>query len=523
MIALDQTRTKRLVAVHGWSGTVLGLLLYAVVLTGAIAVFANEIGTWSKGGENRASAVEGRLHKPLYDLARSVDPSFHEEIMIRPAGDHRLRFSFQRHELNDETGQIEDYAKVFYVDGATGETLSTETGFLRDLGGRNPGDALERFLVDLHVRLYVPQPWGLFLTGVLGLAMMVAAVSGFMMHRHLLRDLFTAPRERGLLSDRRDRHVLAAAWGLPFSILLAFTGAFFSFAISLGLPIVAMVAFGGDQEAIIERVLAVPQSENPVAAPLASLDYIVMDSTKRTGKAPVLITIENYGRDDARVTTNHGYAQGALLPISLMFDGHTRAFLGEKPTLGTTPSTGSAAVSLMGPLHFGNFSGLASKTAWFALGLAMSFVVATGMQLWVKRRAEDPRWRQFGTIVEITVWGLPLALLGSAVAFFIMLPTGNTLWWTPFGFLLAAGAAIWIGLRTENVSGTFQPIIAALCIGLPVLRHLTGGTSWSEALLEGETTVLTIDILLVIAGLALLRYGTTPRRVAPEPVLEPAE
>lgn len=43
MIALEQAKTKTLVAVHGWSGISLGLLLYAVILTGMVAVFAEEI------------------------------------------------------------------------------------------------------------------------------------------------------------------------------------------------------------------------------------------------------------------------------------------------------------------------------------------------------------------------------------------------------------------------------------------------------------------------------------------------
>ncbi|MEL6204183.1 MAG: PepSY-associated TM helix domain-containing protein [Pseudomonadota bacterium] len=505
MIALDQTRTKRLVAVHGWSGTVLGILLYAVVLTGSVAVFANEIGHWSRGGGESATQISGRVHQPLMDLSRTVDPSFLEEVTIRPEDGGRLRIAFQRHQPNPATGRVEDYAEVFHIDAATGAVRSRETGYVQELRGDDRMAALEQFLIDLHVRLYVPEPWGLFLTGVLGLAMMAAAVSGFMMHRHLLRDLFAAPRARGLLADRRDRHVLAAAWGLPFSVLLAFTGAFLSFAISLGVPLVAMVAFGGDQRALVETVVGAPQVTTKAQALPASLDYVVLESTERAGAPPSFILIENFGTDAALVSSFHGYTKGGITRKTLMFDGATRAYLGEKPTLGTEPSAGSAAVSLMGPLHFGDFAGLASKTAWFALGLAMSFVIASGLQLWVHRRSEEPVWRRFGRVVEIAVWGLPLALLGTTVAFFLAAPAGDTLWWTPAGFLISAGLVVWLGLRAGDVACAFRPIAAGLCIGLPVLRHLTGGTSWSEALIAGQTGVLTIDILLIAVGLVLLQ------------------
>src|SRR3546814_12476134 len=81
---------------------------------------------------------------------------------------------------------------------------------------------------------------------------MVAAVSGFLMHRHLLRELFTLRRRRGDLLSKRDAHAVAGSWNLLFSFLLAFTGSFFSFATSFGVPVMAMVAFNGDQAKAFE-------------------------------------------------------------------------------------------------------------------------------------------------------------------------------------------------------------------------------------------------------------------------------
>ena len=47
MIRLSQDRSKSMLAIHGWSGVLFGLLLYAVIVTGMISVFADEIGEWS--------------------------------------------------------------------------------------------------------------------------------------------------------------------------------------------------------------------------------------------------------------------------------------------------------------------------------------------------------------------------------------------------------------------------------------------------------------------------------------------
>ena len=43
------------------------------------------------------------------------------------------------------------------------------------------------------------------------------------------------------------------------------------------------------------------------------------------------------------------------------------AFEDPKPLLGTTPSAGSAAISLIALLHFGYFARLLSKVVWFSL------------------------------------------------------------------------------------------------------------------------------------------------------------
>ncbi|MEM1275969.1 MAG: PepSY-associated TM helix domain-containing protein [Pseudomonadota bacterium] len=523
MIAMTQSRTKRLTAIHGWSGVVLGLLLYVVIVTGAVAVFAHEIGIWSQGGVHAEHGLSGKVDRHLRKSAREIDPKFYEEIFVSNDENGALRLSFRTHERNPATGNIEDLAINLKVDPQTGETLERKEGFIRDIAGPDRAAALERFLVDIHVRLYVPAPWGLLLTGILGLMMMAAAVTGFLMHKHLIRDAFLPARGRERLVSARDRHVLAASWSLPFGILLAFTGAFFSFALSLGVPVLATIAFGGDQEALVEMVLSTQGEIDQTPAPLASLDYILADTTERVGNAPRTLLIEHYGIASARVTAFHQPASGDLTSQNLLFDGVSRAFLGVKPALGQVPSTGSTLVSLMAPLHFGSFSGLISKMIWLALGLAMAYVTATGLLLWTRRREEERVWRRFNRAITITIWGLPIAMIGSTYGFLFTLPAGDTMWWTPASFAVAALASIWMGVGKRDPSATYAKVLGMLCLGLPLFRHVMGGTSWSEALLTGNGIILSIDILLVIAGVLLLRpAGQEALRTGPR-VIEAAE
>ena len=521
MSFLSQAKTKRFLAVHGWSGTVLGLLLYVCIFTGSIVVFDTEIDAWSQGLVTEERVLGPRIDHHFRTAARDVDRSYYDEVQIARTAEGDLRYTFHTHDTDPETGQLTEPTVIMTLDPDTGEVLERWEGLSSDRP-REPGSALADFWVELHVQLYLPNPFGLILVGVLGMMMMAAAISGIIIHSHVFRDAFVAGRSATRLVGARDLHVLAGTWGLPFAFILAFTGAFFGFATSVGIPVMATAAFGGDQEALIETVIGTPEEVDLSQAPMASLDYVIMEATERSGGTIGSIEIRNYDSAGAQIIVRAAAAEGNLSGTLLAFDGVTRSFDGERPFLGQVPSLGSSVIELMVPLHFGNFAGLASKTVWLGMGLAMAYVTATGMLLWTKRREDVPLWQGFRRWIVVTIWGLPVAMLTSAVTYFLSLPAGDPHWWTPVGFLLGAGFAIFIGSRRPDGPETLRLTNAALCLSLPLLRHLTGGTSWSEALIGGGADILVIDLILLVMGLALLRKS---RQVRHERLMtqEPAE
>lgn len=523
MSFLSQAKTKRLLTVHGWSGTILGILLFACIFTGSIVVFEDEIQDWSSGGVGQYSGLGTRVHHEFTQIARDVDPRYYEEVSLFRLPSGGMRYLFHTHETDPDTGQIVEYGVRVISDPKTGGVAERWEGPLRELPSDNRS-ALRDFWVDLHVQLYLPNPYGLVLVGVLGMMMMAAAISGILIHRHVVRDAFVAARETKRLVGARDLHVLAGTWGLPFAFILAFTGAFFGFATTIGVPVVALAAFDGDQAALVESVLGIEEDVDLTPAPLASLDYIIMQASEISGTTAHFVRIMNYGAAGAEVLVTVGASNGSLSGGILAFDGVSRAFEGERPVLGTVPSLGSSLFSIMAPLHFGNFAGFASKLVWMGMGLAMAYVTATGMLLWTKRREEIPRWRAFRHWIIVTIWGLPIAMLVSAVAFFLSVPAGDPHWWTPFGFLVGTLGVIVQGLRRRDPQPQFRLVAAGLCLIMPVIRHITGGTSWSEALLQGGTEILVVDFLLLVLGLLLLRKARPSEiNAKTETVLEPAE
>ncbi|NKF21235.1 PepSY-associated TM helix domain-containing protein [Solimonas marina] len=507
MIRLPQRETKSLLAIHGWSAVCLGLLLYVVIVTGVACVFADEIGDWASPlPEAPTARFPSGIDAPLRTFAESVDPSQRDAFFAFPRAGGRMYAQFH-HDARDASGKMVEHDIAVDIDPATMQIENRREGDDDALAAADRTNAISNFFINLHVRLHVPEPWGLLLTGVLGLAMMVAAVSGFLIHRHLIRELFTLRRRRDLLSAR-DAHVVAGTWNLLFSFLLAFTGSFFSFASSFGVPVMAMVAFNGDQEKALETMVGNPPASDPRPATLANLDAMLADARTRTHSEIYYIGIEHWGRADARVSVTMLPPEGELLGTTYVYDGPSGGFQYEKPALGRVPSVGGALYGLMAPLHFGNFAGVLSKGVWFALGFAAAYVALSGMRLWTTRRAAEPGWRPLTRAVAGIGHGLPLALTAAAAACFIAQIADAELEPVMMRSFLAvlalALAACWMVRDAERVSRALLLLNGVLMLALPALRLLAGGPGWGAMFATGQFAVPAIDSALIIAGLTCL-------------------
>ncbi|MEM6680671.1 MAG: PepSY domain-containing protein [Pseudomonadota bacterium] len=516
MSFFGKATTKRLVAVHGWSGTVLGLILYVVVLTGSIAVFATEITEWTSGSSFSHTAFDQPVHDTLVTLADDIDPAYMDDIAIFSRTGGLLQVLFHTHEKS-ENGTLRDKGTRFLLDARNLEIQDRQDGYLDEMPSGQDG-LLTSFIVRLHINLHAPNPWGMWMTGVLGFVMLIASISGIFLHRHMIRDLFVAPRWSSVLLNRRDRHILAGSWTLPFGFLLAFTGMFFSFAGTLAVPVVAVVAFGGDQEKLLELATGVPVQVDPRPGQRANVDEILAHARRVAGSAPGSVSIQHWGRKDARITVAHAAPETGLLGSRHIFDGATGAYLGEKPAIGPKPSTGSDVIGLMGPLHFGHFGGLLSKIIWLSLGLATSYITLTGLQLWVERRSDQPGWAWLGPTVITVGYGTGIGLAASGAAFFLSLPSQQADFWTPAGFLIGSALSILIGMalrRNGALERSLAGVLAALLIALPILRMVMGHGGWATHFAQGHAAVIGIDLTLCAAGALIAWWAFIRQQFGP--------
>ena len=510
MFAIRKETHLSLLAIHGWSAIILGLFLYLVIITGTIAVFADEISGWASPAKKHAEQLmPAGTGAKIAEMAATVPEENLEEVFLFPSSSHRLRVFFHGHheeetseeQPSEETHEQHDILMV--LDTSTMELMQHLEG--DDLFSAVKADALADFIVDLHVRLLMPNRWGLFLTGLLGFAMMAAVVSGFIMHRHLIAELFTQRRKSNPVLQSRDKHVVASSWNLPFAFLLAFTGAFFSFGGALGLPALAFVAFGGDVESAQEAILAPIQLEDDRLAPLVNLDTVLQDARKRANAEPNTVQVRHWGRADAHIQVLFDTPQKQLTSEIYNYNGTSGEFLGAQPRIGREESLGGALTAIMDPLHFGDFAGLFSKTVWFSMGCATAYVTLSGLVLWGRRRDQTTRGRRFTLVTEWLGYGLPTSLIGVFCTYFLLIDIVSpdqlraTLSYVFLSFLVLS--AIPCGIAPAHTKGSLLLTSALLLVALPLCRMSASGISWfSES--GQQSLVISGDLLALIIACA---------------------
>ena len=98
MIRLSQARSKTLLAIHGWSAVALGLLLYAVIVTGTLAVFEDAIGVWADPMPVApVEEIPNGTGALMADIAARIDPAYLDEVFLFSGTGEHLRVLFHYH------------------------------------------------------------------------------------------------------------------------------------------------------------------------------------------------------------------------------------------------------------------------------------------------------------------------------------------------------------------------------------------------------------------------------------------
>ena len=411
---------------------------------------------------------------------------------------------------------------MFRVDAANGRGPRAPRRLHLERAAAWETSALRQFLVDLHVQLYLPDPWGLILTGILGLMMMAAVISGVLMHRHLIRDLFVAERAGGPagLGARPAR----AGGELEHSLRLP---------ARLHRLVLQLRRHGrlsrwwprSPSAATRRRCRRRSSSRRCPRTPprrrsRASTPSSPNSRTRAPGRSPISASRTTGAPTPASIVW-HDPADGGMLYVTNVYDGASGAFLGRQAPVGTAPSVGGHALRADVPAALRPFRRPAvarrsgARSAWRcasssspASGSGSGAALATAAWRRLRACGAGRRLRPAAR----RCWPRPTA---SSCRGPRAIPSAGRRW--------ASWSARWPPSRSASRPGPrgararYRRLLGGACLWLPLLRLATGGMDWAEALLQRQTDVLTVDLLLLFAGLWLLRRRPAPRQVAVEP------
>lgn len=486
---------------HTWSGLLLGWLLFAIFLTGTISYFRDEVTWWMQPDLHGAATASAPVAPEIAAdraLARlqAVAPGAERWFILLPdAASRPLTVIWRDPQARGDGGGRRGWSREI-IDPASGAVQTP-----RETQGGN-------FLYRFHFELYaLPRSWARWIVGVATLAMFVAILSGIITHKKIFADFFTFRPAKGQRSWL-DAHAATAVLALPFHIMITYSGL-----LLLGGTLIPWTS--GDLRHRPEAAADARPASSAAAAPLVSLAPLMADAEARWGQPVGFIsidkpagadrTVELTARRSTRLTSSSG-GPGAGAD-RLRYDGAGHVIDAEEAV---APSAGVAVHNALGALHRARFADTPMRWLFFLSGVGGTAMIATGMVLWVVKRARrQPASRGRRLVEGLNVGGMAGLTAAVAVYFWAnrVIPAslpGRAEW--EIGAFFAAWLVLLVHplVRPARRAWVEQLAIGAILFaGLPVLNALTSAGGLPTAVARGDWVVAGFDLVALATGLAL--------------------
>lgn len=319
-------------------------------------------------------------------------------------------------------------------------------------------NAFAEFLLALHYRLNLPAIIGMSIVGALGVAIVALSVTGVLAHPRIFRDAFRLRARDKNGVGLVDWHNRLGVWTLPFTLAIAITGSLIGLS-SINAWGLGHAFYGGKSEEAFAAIFgeeptpAIRDSVIPDVA--AALEYMAREHPETI---PTYVILHEPLTEKQHVQIVAKHPQRLIFGEYYNFDAKGK-FLGHAGL--SDGEIGQQLAASTYDLHFGSYGGLPVKILYFIFGLCLTVVTATGVSIWLGKRArrgaDSPRIRNAWNGV---VWGIPLAL---ALCLVVRMLIGNAAPLT---------AMFWISSTLILLAVTAAPIDWKFGRGL---GRLTGG------------------------------------------------
>jgi uncharacterized iron-regulated membrane protein len=486
---MKATFTQSMAFLHTWCGLVFGWILFVVLLTGSIAVFYGELNYWltpeMRGGlklDPVRSLQVGeqylRTHAPESRLWRVTLPTAREPVL-----------------------------KVVWraPQGSQSRSLDPLTG--REIVRKTEGGD---FYLSLHEGLHIDRNKnlaGFFIVCMAGMAMIVACVSGVVVHKRILKDMFVF---RSGASPHRawlDAHNLFGVLALPFHVMMAFTGILLLY--WLFIPSGAGVVYEGGNPAFrrvanAQEYRQLDGAPGPAAATAPLAFYVDKAEAVIGPRRTAYVYVRDPDRANAVVEVYRERTDRVSQQVDqIAFDRDGRVL---RSLLIAEKSLPFRLQSTVAAWHWIEWGGNLVRWFYYLAGLMGAALVAAGLVVFTAKRQRQAGGRRWLRVVEALNVAAVAGASAACVAYLWaerLIPAaveGRSDLSVKVFFGVWAAAVVHAMLRPARRAWAEQlALTGLLCVGAPVLGGLILGH-----FADADTVRATIDATLVVTGLLFL-------------------
>ena len=541
---------------HTWFGLMLGFVLMVVFFFGALSVFDREIDRWAIPASRFDAQPMPSFDKVLRPAFEAIEPSRASLDLMRDKVNGPLP---ERFEIVSRWGAYTTHRDPvlgifgsFIVPNAKDPDENTVFGN-RTIDPRNgvalPDDHLKigsRFFYPLHYSLTLQwMSLGYWIVGLAALVMLVALVSGVVMHRKIFREFFTFRPKKSTQRSSLDLHNMTGVLALPFHFFFAFTGLVIFAGIYFPVADTQLHDLHEHHEVVEADTTGLPKDRAGVPAAMASVDAMVAEAQRRWaahGKAGDVgfLAVQHVGDANAYVSIYRaGTDRIALVGDGIHFKGTTGEVLREDPA----PTVADSINTFLTGLHLQHFRHWLLRWLYVLGGLMGCVCIATGFMFFVeKRKRQHARQGSQGArvvdaLAVTTVTGMLIAALGMMIGNRVI-PHAMPAGWPPrddfeqyvfWGVWLLAMAHAFV--RSGPVAqGRINPAWREQCWAIAIMAVTAVGLNWVttgdhlfKTIAEGYWPVAGVDLfMLASAVLALVAAARLKARgVARMPAARP--
>ncbi|KXJ67383.1 peptidase [Achromobacter xylosoxidans] len=480
---------------HTWAGLIFGWVLFAMFLTGSLAFFRPEITRWMQPEiqVQPAPAVQAVATAQRYLAENAPDA---KRWFITPPSDREPLIQLLYQTPKPKPGE-RGFVRV-KLDAATGQAVTP-----RQTRG---GDFFYRF----HFELETAFPWGRWLASIAGMFMLVAIISGIITHKKIFADFFTFRPGKGGQRAWMDGHNVLSVLGLPFHLMITFSGLVLFMVMLMPAGIQAVYDNPRDYTNEVFKAFKVtPPLNQP--APLVPIAPLVAQAEQQWQGRVGRVTVNNPNDAGATITISRhvgdGVSYGLMAPF-MRFDGVTGALQESEAGRSATALTAGVITGL----HLGLFAEPVLRWLYFIVSLAGTAMVATGLVLWIAKRRQKARpgdareafslrlvdGLNAGTIAGV-VFGVAAVFLANR-----LLPAdmpGRQVWEVRAFFIAWGLSLVYAFLFQRRKWQDLLAVAAAALALVPVVNALTTHRHLGVSLPQGDWVMAGFDLTCLASAL----------------------